>query len=162
MKKGPYVIVNDRRYPTVIDDRGVQRFVENKVVNYLRKKAAEGKKCDMNDLCLTAQFNGEFSDRDYMEFYMMIGYSIGGFEEVFESAKVEDDCEIPPDDTNPYKDEEWYELMNIVEQGKITVSEWETFKKLIFRMRKRLHSVECDMAEILRIAKEYEEDEEDW
>jgi len=94
---------------------------------------------------------------------MMIGYSIDGFEEVFPNVEVKKTETISESDYNPYSNEQWYELMKEVEQHwqglHRTPKEWKELKESVLRMRKKLHSLECDMEEIVRITREYDEEE---
>ena len=60
--------------PIVLDDRGIARFKENKIVSYLLDLASQRGICDMNTL---AQL--PFSAEDRNQFAQLIGYSVGGF-----------------------------------------------------------------------------------
>jgi hypothetical protein len=68
------VKVGHKFYPTVLDQRGVQRFKENSLLRYLVDK----KIIDLNRVCMDYQC-GNFDQVHYAEFMMMIGYSVCGF-----------------------------------------------------------------------------------
>lgn len=65
-------------YDTFIDENGVQRFPKNDVVNHL----FESGQLDLNKLILDYKQSGEISQRDYLEFNMMLGYSVHGIWEL--------------------------------------------------------------------------------
>lgn len=70
------VKINGKSYRTVIDDRGVQRFdigPASDVVNWLFKQ----NQLDLNQLAVDFQ-QGKFPLEAYMEFYMLLGYSVSG------------------------------------------------------------------------------------
>jgi hypothetical protein len=71
-------------HPIVSDKNGVLRYQKNGVIDHLIA-LMHAKKLGGYDLCaLSADFQeGKFSLEDYMDFYRMMGYSLGGFEEVF-------------------------------------------------------------------------------
>jgi hypothetical protein len=73
-------------YDTVITTDGVQRFVENSAVRWLIDKYRP-----LNDLnCDFQCYPGKISKRDYLEFNMMLGYSVCGLAELseFERMKI--------------------------------------------------------------------------
>ena len=82
--------------PVICDAEGILRFKENEIVRFL----FDAGQVDMNDLM---QHN--FSQQDREQFAQLIGYSLGGFEELsyvsYETAEVAyrmvDDCEHPPE-----------------------------------------------------------------
>jgi hypothetical protein len=80
------VKVNNKEYDTHIDHKGVQRFIENSVICYLVANHI----VDLNKLCIAYQ-EGKFSQKDYAEFNMMLGYSVCGFADLpsFEDYKIE-------------------------------------------------------------------------
>jgi hypothetical protein len=80
------VKVNGVGYPTHIDDQGVQRFVGNGVLLHLYESGS----IDMNQL-RREYHQAKFSQKDYMEFHIGIGYSVHGFCDlsVFEDVIVE-------------------------------------------------------------------------
>jgi len=72
------VLVNGEPKATYLDEHGVQRFVPGEVVQYMFGNDQIG----MNQL-FTAFMNEEFTLEAYQEFYQDLGFSLGGFEEVF-------------------------------------------------------------------------------
>lgn len=71
------VEIGGKKYDTYIDENGVQRFEENPL---LRKLVNLGK-ISLNDLAVEYE-QGEFTQREYLEFYMSIGYSVDGIAEL--------------------------------------------------------------------------------
>lgn len=65
-------------HPIVVDDNGVYRYKANGVTNWLY----ENKCIDLNKVWL-AYGRCMFSLEDFMQFYRDLGYSLGGFEELF-------------------------------------------------------------------------------
>jgi len=62
--------------PLALDDKGILRFKENAIVNYLREVAR--KHCvDMNELACMG-----FSDDDRQQYAQLIGYSLSGYSEL--------------------------------------------------------------------------------
>lgn len=59
----------------------VIRFKQNKVVDFLLEQASAGVKCDLNQLW-RFYAHGVFPIEDMMQFYQLIGYSVGGFGEI--------------------------------------------------------------------------------
>jgi len=91
------ILVDGQPVNTIIDDHGVQRFVENEVVCWLLNTH----QIDLNSVCLNF-LRGKFSLEDYMEFYMSLGYSVSGFEEVFgASSSVADNTGKAVEILNP-------------------------------------------------------------
>ena len=72
------ILVNGEPKATYIDEYGVQRFVPSRVLIFLW----ENDQLDMNQL-FAAFMKDEFDLEAYQEFYQDIGFSVGGFEEVF-------------------------------------------------------------------------------
>lgn len=72
------VKINGKDYDTKIDPDGVQRFVGDTLVKYLRL-------CQYIDLNLMYKdfYSGKIALEDYQRFYIMIGYSVAGFDEIF-------------------------------------------------------------------------------
>ena len=64
--------VNHPIQPIVVDERGVQKFKENKIVSHLLE-FAQANKHDLNYLHTL-----EFSKDDWFQFNQLIGYSAGG------------------------------------------------------------------------------------
>ncbi len=71
------VKINGIEYQTIVEDR-VQRFVKDHILYYLYEKGH----INLNQMAKDYQL-GCFSLEDYHRFYAGIGYSVGGFEEVF-------------------------------------------------------------------------------
>lgn len=69
--------------PIVIDKEGVARFRENGIVRDLLEAAKMGKKMDLNDITLRG-----YSKWERYQFWQLIGYSVGGYGDVFPGAKV--------------------------------------------------------------------------
>ena len=80
--------------PTYIDEHGVKRFKENKVVSYLLEKGG----LDLNYL------RGELNDcpDDWEQFAQLIGYSVSGFSDL------------------PYVSEETLNVLDSIEEGDIS------------------------------------------
>lgn len=85
------VVVGGKEYDTVIDEHGRQRFIENPDHPLMKKLKSRGRDDDIinpdgevEDLNeMNALYRaGEISKRDYAEFNMALGYSIGGFREL--------------------------------------------------------------------------------
>lgn len=72
------ILVNGEPKATYLDDHDVQRFVPSGVLVFMW----ENDQLDMNQL-FRAFMDGEFTLEAYQEFYQDIGFSVGGFEEVF-------------------------------------------------------------------------------
>jgi hypothetical protein len=91
------ILVNGEPVDTVVDDRGTQRFIENEVTVWL---------FETGQLDLAALYyafsQGVISLESYMEFYMSLGYTLGGFEEIFgEGSGVADITGYPCEILNP-------------------------------------------------------------
>jgi hypothetical protein len=69
------VKVGGKEYDTVIDEQGVQRFKENGVLKYLFDRGA----LDLNEIARIYHTKKPFSQRDYAELNMMLGYSVSGW-----------------------------------------------------------------------------------
>lgn len=78
------VRVGGKEYQTFIDDKGVQRFKANSVLDYLSNFGI----IDLNAICLDYH-EGKFSKIDYAEFNMMLGYSVCGFCDLNEFEDME-------------------------------------------------------------------------
>ncbi len=80
------VKVGEKEYSTIIDERGVQRFKKNSCLEFLQEKGF----IDLNNLAI-AFCEGSFDQRDYLEFNMMLGYSVCGIAEFecFEDMEIE-------------------------------------------------------------------------
>lgn len=73
------VMVDGVAYPTHIID-GVQRFIRNKAI----RRAVDLLEYGLNTLMLEA-CEGKIPKIDFMEFHMLMGYSVCGFAEIFPS-----------------------------------------------------------------------------
>lgn len=83
-KRRPVTVgVGGIRYPTVVKN-GVRRFVENRLVKHLFDKDI----VDLNRLHIDYA-NRCFSEREYAEFKMGIGYSLDGLAELSEFEELE-------------------------------------------------------------------------
>lgn len=89
------VKVGGIEYETYIDERGTQRFRKNSLLDFLfnsRENKKQNSKVDLNELAILFHSkNPPFSQRDYAEFNMMLGYSVAGFAELssFEDMEIE-------------------------------------------------------------------------
>lgn len=68
------------------DKYGVIRFVENRIVRDLLDTATKAGLMDMNSICIDA-CKGKYTDQEQMQFAQLIGYSLGGFEELNYSSQ---------------------------------------------------------------------------
>lgn len=70
---------------TVIDENGTQRLPTNPIYRALLDSGA----LDLNQLCSAYQ-RGNISKKDYLEFYLNIGYSVCGFSDLsfFQGYKI--------------------------------------------------------------------------
>lgn len=82
------VNVNGMSYPTYMDKNGTQRFVSNTIVEAMVDSSLEHRNAPgvftINDVT-ELFFEGKFTLREYAEFSMLHGYSVGGFEEIMDS-----------------------------------------------------------------------------
>lgn len=60
--------------PIVLDEDGVARFQENRIVRDLLKSGA----INLNDIAIRAA-HGEYTDAEQMQLAQLIGYSVSGF-----------------------------------------------------------------------------------
>lgn len=72
------VKVNGKEYDTIIDTDGVQRFLVNRLIRHL----VDTEQVDLNRLSSDYQ-EGKFTLDEYKLFYMGMGYSVCGFDEIF-------------------------------------------------------------------------------
>lgn len=63
-------------HPVICDEAGVYRYKVNKLARWLADKVG------LNDMWV-AYFGGRFTQEEFMQFYRDIGYSLGGFEEIW-------------------------------------------------------------------------------
>lgn len=80
------VKVGGIEYPTVIDERGTQRFIGNKLLRHL----VDSGQVNMNKLSIDYQHD-KFSQREYAEFVMGLSWSVSGFADIeeFEDMEIE-------------------------------------------------------------------------
>ena len=73
-------MINFPDQPMVLDDSGVPRFQANKIVSYLLEMGG----LDMNHLVKLHHFSDGkvFDQRDWDQFYQLIGYSLAGYGEL--------------------------------------------------------------------------------
>jgi hypothetical protein len=89
LKVDRYVRVDGVPYPVITDEGGVERFPENPIVRWLLDSGG----VNLNALAL-AYLREEIGPktpelrRAYAEFYMMLGYSVRGFEELSSHLEV--------------------------------------------------------------------------
>lgn len=62
------------------DARGVERYVENKIVAMLVHSHQGMAGGSLNDLCIRVQ-QGEFEAEDYNQVLQLIGYSVDGYQD---------------------------------------------------------------------------------
>lgn len=94
-----------KRYPLELDPgSGRHRFRGNPIVRNFVDAASEGRKFNLNDVAMKHEM-GEYTTKDLLEFYMLIGYSIGGLAELsyFEGYQM-DTCEWKKAAQTPAKD----------------------------------------------------------
>jgi len=65
--------------PIMLDDKGVLRFQENRIVSILLAFSED--RMDMNKISKKVQ-EGVYTIEEYEQFMMLIGYSLGGFGEL--------------------------------------------------------------------------------
>lgn len=87
--------VNGVRRRVFTDEHGTLRFRCNAIIRDLVDAAREGKKLDMNDIALRTG-SGRYTKNDQRELYRLIGYSIGGYGEIFLDDDIEDEPEVTP------------------------------------------------------------------
>lgn len=89
---------------TVIDDHGVQRLPVNKIYaawvdgttqasdSYNSKTPFSNRDADvtfnLNDMCVLYQ-QGKFTDEEWLDFYLHIGYSVSGFSSLSDFEDIE-------------------------------------------------------------------------
>ncbi len=72
------VTVNGQEYDSIIDKEFTQRFVSNALIYHLINTYKISLNSLFEDAC-----SGKFSYKEYYEFYIAMGYTLLGFEEVF-------------------------------------------------------------------------------
>jgi hypothetical protein len=86
--------ISGKRYPLVLDKgSGRHRFKANRVVRDMLDAASAGRKFDLNDVACKHEMK-EYTTLELLEFYQLIGYSMGGLAELdyFQGFKM-DTCE---------------------------------------------------------------------
>jgi hypothetical protein len=87
-KPGDVVVVRvgGKDYETIFDENGVQRFRKNGVLTHLVKIRS----IELNQIALMFG-RGSFSQRDFAEFNMALGYSVSGFADLshFKDMEIE-------------------------------------------------------------------------
>lgn len=73
------MIIGEKTYNTYMDTHGVQRFVPNMII----KKLVDNHTIDLNRLTIAYQ-NDEFTTDEYLDIITSIGYSVGGFCDLWE------------------------------------------------------------------------------
>lgn len=74
--------IGGKRYPLVLDPgSGRHRFRGNPIVRAFVDAASEGRKFNLNDVAMKHGMD-EYTTKDLLEFYMLIGYSMGGLAEL--------------------------------------------------------------------------------
>lgn len=92
-----YILVGGQPVLTVIDDHGTQRFPQSDILRYL----VDSDLVNLNDLAI-AFHHEQFDAESYQQFYMDIGYSVSGFEEIFgPSSAYADNGNEPVEIINP-------------------------------------------------------------
>lgn len=65
--------------PLYWDDKGVLRFLPNRIVRDLLDRATEAKVMDLNTIAFDAQVNGKYTREERQQFAQLIGYSLSGY-----------------------------------------------------------------------------------
>ena len=87
---GHFATINRKKFPTVTRDDKVQRFPENRIIRDLLDTARNGLKLDLNEIVIRAS-KGIYCKEEMHEFYRLLGYSVHGFEEIFEDDNISSD-----------------------------------------------------------------------
>lgn len=83
----PIATVNGKKYKTVFDEGGVERFSKNRVVAMVFQSAQAGRKFRMDDIARWHE-NDAFSRAEVQQFYRLIGYTVAGFSSIFDTDRV--------------------------------------------------------------------------
>lgn len=86
---GHYATINRKRHPTVIIQKD-QHFQPNRIIHDLLEAVREGKKFGLGEIWDRAR-QGAYCKEEMHELYRLIGYSVKGFEEVFETDSIGSD-----------------------------------------------------------------------
>ncbi len=108
------VMVGGQPYETIITEGGVQRFIEdpnNALYRRLRTRGGAGGEIvnpsgdilDLNEMAVRYH-KGEFSQREYAELNMALGYSVGGFCELsnFQNMDIDNPIWEEPKHPDPF------------------------------------------------------------
>ena len=76
-------------HPIIENEHGTLRYQANQLIDWLWKH----QRIDLNELW-RAYGTGAWSRREFMQLYRDLGYSLSGFEEVWEAALVELEAEV--------------------------------------------------------------------
>ncbi len=68
------VLIGGKPYETGLDDRGVQRFRDNKVIDFILQRAGD---YILNEIAIE-NARRPFSTEDLLDFYTQTGYSVSG------------------------------------------------------------------------------------
>lgn len=120
------VVINGRKFITIIDDKGTQRFKGNTAVRafvdasivewekWLRTDRSQPEPYSLNDLVM-GFYEGKHTLDEIIELYSNIGYSLGGFSDA--SADWDVTIRNPLWEENDYKvlpGKVWVELMGLI------------------------------------------------
>lgn len=67
----------------IVEVDGKKRFEGNRIVRHIFEVAKSGNRIDLN-LIWSMYNSGMFSRKELKEFYQLIGYTVDGFQELFE------------------------------------------------------------------------------
>ena len=88
---GPYVVVNGERHKTIMDQNGVQRFPENRVIRWLLEQSTNPSRPyggGLNEIIVKQRGYDHFTEDEVRELYRLIGYSVCGYAECFEDDEI--------------------------------------------------------------------------
>jgi len=69
--------------PIETSSDGTRRFVGNSVVRYVLAQAVRRKKCNLDHLSAVSE-SGAFTESEMREFYQLIGFSVRGYQQLFD------------------------------------------------------------------------------
>lgn len=78
------VKVGGIEYPTIIDEHGTQRFIAHPLLS----KLCDANLIDLNGVAVAYARGKVFTQREYIEFNMALGYSVCGLAELHEFENV--------------------------------------------------------------------------
>lgn len=79
--------VSGKKHETILDEHGVQRFRINRIIADLLDVATEGGKLDLNEIHRRV-WQGLYTQEERRELYRLIGYSVCGYAEIFETDTI--------------------------------------------------------------------------